>query len=186
MDDLERHERLEEDIKRLVIDSTSIRISVRRSIRAVGANGDEFRTAESEETWTIKDPNGPMPPDLAYAAAMRFTPLLIKKVMFDLVVAGVIKKEDAQKRIRYANESYAAALAGGKKPDGSTTGADQREDQQTLRGVGDPLSSSREEPSEGTSISPGEDRRVPPEAGPSSGPSSPSPEASSGSQDIRP
>lgn len=174
---------LEAQLEQLKVESVTIRFSARRSIRAVGANGDEFRTAESEESWTIVSPDkAPMSVDLAYAAAMKFTPLLIKKTMFDMVVAGVMKSEDAQKRIKYAKEAYETALAGGKKSNEPDKGTDQ----QPLHRVGDPLSSAGEEPPEGAAVSPGQDHRVPNETGPGNGHAGGSPEVAPVGQDHRP
>lgn len=169
MTEQEQHDELLKDLDNLVVESVTIKISARRSIRAVGPSGDEFRTAESEESWTISNSLKSMSPDLAYAAGMKFTPLLIKKVMFDLVVAGVITKDHAMQRTRYAAEAYSMALGAPKHNGRATPGNQRSTDQEVLRGTSDPLSSSGEEPSEGSAIPPREDSGVSSEAGPSSG-----------------
>lgn len=175
MNDHDKHEVILKQLDDLRVESVTLRIASRRSVRAVGPAGDEFRTSESEVSWTITQPNpsvGPMTPELAHAAALKFSPILIRKVIFDLVVAGVLRKEDAEKRLEFANTSYANALKGKRKdgPDNQTTGqTSSGEDSSDIRRVGDPLSASGEEPTEGSAISQGQDIGVSNQDGPSDG-----------------
>jgi len=175
------HDELMKELGELEVSEVTIKISARRSVRAIGPAGDEFRTAESEETWKVVHPQKTISPDLAYAAAMKFTPLLFKKVMFDLVVAGVIKEEDAKRRLDYAKAAYNKALGVNIGPS-----AEQTKDQPDLRGAGDSISTVGKEPTEGSGIHQGEDHRMPTEAGPSDGPSPGSAEAASGGENSRP
>jgi hypothetical protein len=176
-------EQLEKELGELRVSEVFVKFAARRSIRAVGANGDEFRTAEAEETWKVTHPAGPMSVDLAYASALKFTPLLVKKVMFDLVVAGVMKQEEAKSRIEYAKASYAKALGLNQQHGPST---EQEADSGTLRSVGDPLSAAGKEPSEGSDLHQGQDHRVSTETGSGDGPASGSQETPSGGEDRSP
>jgi hypothetical protein len=193
MSDQDKHELILKQLDDLRIESVTIRIASRRSVRTVGQNGDEYRTAESEAAWTITQPNpelGPMTVDLAHAAALKFSPILIRKVFFDLVVAGVLRKEDAEARIAYANSSYANALKvkklDGSNPTTTSTQTDTGTDRPDLRGTGDALSASGEDPSEGSVLHSGEDRGMPSEDGPSHGPPDAGSTSARTDQDERP
>lgn len=165
-------------LKNATIEKITISFSVKRSIRVVTARGDEFRTAEAMEAWTVSHAD-PLNEKDAHSLAMYYTPMLIKKVMFDLVVAGVLKREEAQQRIDFAKDSYYGAL-------GMKVANEQGRDPKDLQGTGIPVSEGGEKPTTGNGLPPRENGGVPPETGPSNRPPVEAEPGASGNPDSSP
>lgn len=146
----------------VVVTSTTSTVMMKRTVRVTTGRGDEFRTGESSETWTLARRDGSsMTPPEAFNLSLAFTPQLMRKVLFDLVVMGVMNREEAIRRNTYARDAYSTATK--QKVNDAVKGSDSPD----ISGTGDIDSPVRKEPPEGVSLSPGEDGGLSQDARPS-------------------
>lgn len=87
----------------------NLMMSAKRTIKV----GDEFRSYESSVAWTLAHPTlEAVSPEVAKAVGLVFAPMLVRKVITDLVVGGVMTSGEAKDAIQRAESSYKQPLEG--------------------------------------------------------------------------
>lgn len=164
MPEQESSELLMEFSKEMRVRSLVLGFSAKRTIRV----GEEFRTFEAHETWTLDHPSGyPLSIPQAQHTSAYFAPKIVAKVLFGLYAGGVISQEGMREGIKEATRLYGLI---------TEPKIDPRENSGDIPGSGEPKSTSESSPNDGINVSSGPDGGMPTSTG--SGEQLPSPSES--------
>jgi len=116
------------------VTKVNITFSAKRTIRIA----EDFYSFDSGQSWTLENGDVGFSDVEAHKIVLEHSPILMKKVMFDLMVAGVLPRDKFLKFKERVTKAY-----------GGKSDTDRREDTGNIPGTEDTGSSSDPKPSDG-------------------------------------